>query len=354
MNESEIQVGSVPTRAMPSSHQSAPKPTRSDSERRHQPSGRWLLGFSLAFITTCLWSTAPIALSLLIHQMDAPTTAFYRFASVSLVLGAVLSARRLLPPVRRLVTGSCLWLLLIAGVGFTGNFVIYQCALDHISPGTAQLVMQIAPFLVLIGSVVVYREPFSRSQSGGLCLLTVGLLLFFNERLDEFVAISTGYMAGTMLIMLAAASWATCVLAQKQLLTICAAPSLMLVLYSFGAAFMLPLSTLTQIYDLSGEQLVVLAYCVANMLISYTCFAEALQHWESSRVSMVICTSPLLTLAMSHPAALIWPDRIMPDNLNLPGFLGAMVVVSGSMLCSFGGQRSDDQDISSNQESFNG
>ncbi len=56
------------------------------------------------------------------------------------------------------------------------------------------------------------------------------------------------------LLPLAAVSWASCVLSQKQLLTICAAPSLMLVLYSTGVALMLPLSTLTQIRALSGEQ----------------------------------------------------------------------------------------------------
>lgn len=319
---------------------------------RHQPSGRWLLGFLLASITTCFWSTAPIALSLLIDRMDAPTTTFYRFAAVSVMLGAVLAAKGMLPPMRRLISGSRVWLVLIAGAGLTGNFAIYQCTLDHIPPGTAQLVMQVAPFLVLIGSVLVYREPFSGIQFVGLGLLSAGLLLFFNQRLSEFSGSSSGYLIGTTLILLAAVSWTSCVLTQKQLLTICAAPSLMLVLYSTGAVLMLPLSTLAQIRNLSGEQSIVLGYCIANMLISYTCFAEALQHWESSRVSMVVCTSPLLTLALSHPASLIWPGRIMPDNLNILGVSGAIVVVSGSMLCAFGGQRTDRQKQTSNQESF--
>lgn len=86
-------------------------------------------------------------------------------------------------------------------------------------------------------------------------------------------------------------------------------------------------------------ELIVLGYCIANMLISYTRFAEALQYWKSSRVSMVVCTSPLLTLAMSHSASLIWSGRIMPDHLNVLGLSGALVVVSGSMLCSFSGRR---------------
>lgn len=314
----------------------------SSGSGRHQPSGRWRLGFALAVITACFWSTAPIAVSLLLDQIDAPTTTFYRFASVSVVLATILTWKRHLPPFRRLINGSRGWLVALAGVGLAGNFVIYQCALNYIPPGAAQLVMQIAPFIVLVGSVVLYQEPFSGVQVVGLGLLVSGLLLFFNKRLDEFTGSPSDYAIGTILIVLAAASWASCVLSQKQLLTICAAPSLMLVLYSIGAGLMLPLCTLTQIRDLSGEQYFVLGYCIANMLISYTCFAEALQHWESSRVSTVICTSPLLTLALSHVAATFWPGRIMADDINLIGLFGAVIVVAGSMLCSFGGQRITD------------
>lgn len=326
------------------------KPPGGSRSERHQPSGRRMLGFVLAVVPTCLWSTAPIALSLLMDQLDPPTTAFYRFSAVSIVLGAILAWKGRLPPVRRLAAGSGVWLLLLAAVGLTGNFAIYQYALNYIPPGTAQLVMQTAPFLVLIGSIVLYREPFSGVQFVGLGLLILGLLLFFNRQLSGFAENSSDFAIGSLIMLLAAASWTCSVLSQKQLLTICAAPSLMLVLYSAGAALMLPLSTPAQIQDLSGEQFIVLGYCIANMLISYTCFAEALQHWESSRVSMVVCTSPLVTLALSHPAALIWPGRIMPDNLNTVGLIGAMVVVSGSMLCSFGGQRSGSQEMTTDQE----
>ena len=309
---------------------------------RHRPSGRWRLGFALALITACLWSTAPIAVSILLDRIDAPTTTFYRFASVSFILATILACRGRLPPMRQLMSGAGAWLIVIAGIGLTGNFAIYQYALNYIPPGTAQLVMQIAPFMVLLGSVLLYRESLSSPQLVGLAVLIVGFLLFFNRRLSEFSGNPSDYATGALLIMLAATCWSSCVLAQKQLLTICTAPSLMLVLYVIGAVIMLPLSTLSQIRDLSTEQYIVLGYCVANMLISYTCFAEALQHWESSRVSTVVCTSPLLTLAWSYVAATVWPGRIMPDQINTIGLLGAVVVVTGSMLCSFGGRQLKD------------
>ena len=115
--------------------------------------------------------------------------------------------------------------------------------------------------------------------------------------------------------------------------------AIMLVLYAIGVTVMLPFSTLAQIQDFSTEQYVVLAYSSANVLIGYGCFAEALRHWEASRVSTVICTTPLLTLASSHPAHAIWPDRIMPDDINAIGLIGALLVVAGAMLAALGGRQ---------------
>ena len=227
----------------------------------------------------------------------------------------------------------------IAGIGLAGNFVLYLYALNFIPPGASQVVMQLAPLFVLLGGVVIFREPFRSVQCGGLCLLIMGLLLFFNQRVNEFTENLTDYSLGVLLVVSAAVVWASYALAQKQLLSVCSSMGIMLVLYAVGVLLMLPFCTLAQIRDLSTEQYVVLAYASVNTLIGYGCFAEALQHWEASRVSTVICTTPLLTLALSQPAHAIWPDRIMIEDLNTIGLLGAVLVVTGSMLAALGGRQ---------------
>lgn len=306
---------------------------------RHKPSGRWRLGFVLAASAALLWSTVPIALSLLLDRMDAITITWYRFAFGALVLGVILKYRGTLPAWHALVKGRRLWLVAIAGISLAGNFVLYVYALNFISPGASQVVMQLAPLFVLFGGVVVFREPFRPIQWGGLCLLIAGLLLFFNHRLGDFIGSLTDYSYGALLVVSAAAVWALYALAQKQLLSTASSMGIMLVLYAIGVVVMLPFSTLTQIRDLSAEQFVVLAYSSANVLIGYGCFAEALRHWEASRVSTVICTTPLFTLAFSHPAHTIWPDRILPDDMNAVGLIGASLVVAGLMLAALGGRQ---------------
>ena len=170
-------------------------------DKRHEPSGRWRLGFLLAVITVLFWSTVPIALNLLLDRMDAITITWYRFVVGVGVLGVILKWKGTLPPVRALVKGRRLWLLAVAGVGLAGNFVLYLYALNFISPGASQVVMQLAPLLVLLGGVVLFRETFRSVQWGGLCLLVVGLLLFFNHRLGDFIGNLTDYSYGALLVV---------------------------------------------------------------------------------------------------------------------------------------------------------
>lgn len=307
--------------------------------RRHMPSGRWSYGLSLSGLAVVLWSTVPIALSLLLDGMNAITVTWYRFAAGACLLGGYLAWRRRLPSVPNMLSGNGKYLVAMAGIGLAGNFVLYLYALNFIPPGASQVVMQLAPLFVVLGGVVLFRESFRRLQWLGLVLLVLGLLLFFNRRLSEFSGRMTDYTFGAILVMSAALVWASYALAQKQLLKSTSSSGIMLVLYAIGVLLMLPFSSLEQISGLTTLQYYVLAYSTVNVLVGYGCFAEALEHWEASRVSAVVCTTPLLTLILTHPAHLLWPDRIMPDNLNTPGLCGAVLTVAGSMLSALGGHR---------------
>ena len=48
---------------------------------------------------------------------------------------------------------------------------------------------------------------------------------------------------------------------------------------------------------LDGLQLAMLGFCCANTLAAYGSFGEALYHWDLSRVSAVLATAPLFTIA---------------------------------------------------------
>jgi len=85
-----------------------------------------------------------------------------------------------------------------------GNYLFYLLSLEHATPSAAQVVIQIAPLMLVLGGVCVFREHFAPRQWFGLAALIVGLLLFFNRRLSELVRPTEGLGLGVALMIVAA------------------------------------------------------------------------------------------------------------------------------------------------------
>jgi drug/metabolite transporter (DMT)-like permease len=93
-----------------------------------------------------------------------------------------------------------------------------------------------------------------------------------------------------------------------------------------------PLATPSRLLDQSISQLLLLLATALATLLSYRSFAGALQHMEGSRVSIVISLTPLITLAGMTMVAPFFPNLIIPDTLNPLSLLGALLVVTGSIV----------------------
>ena len=302
----------------------------------HQISGRWRLGLALALLTAACWGVLPIALKLLLEGMDAYTVTWYRFATSVAVLGVFLAATRNLPSVRTL--GGMGWtLMLVALVGLVGNYVLYLLALRHVSPSVNQTVIQLAPIFLLFGGLFIYKERFTGWQRAGFVTLVSGLMLFFNRRLPELADVSAGLGLGVLLLLIAALVWAGYALAQKSLLKTLSSQQILWILYIGAVALLLPVSELGQIANLSPLQWALLAFSCANTLVAYGAFAEAMEHWEVSRVSAVLSISPLFTLVGMWLVSWLAPGYLQPEGLNLLSIGGALLVVTGSALTALSG-----------------
>ena len=63
-------------------------------------------------------------------------------------------------------------------------------------------------------------------------------------------------------------------------------------------------------------------------------FAEALAHWEASRVSAILATTPLLCIAAAWVVHALWPQWLAPERIAPIGWAGAALVVAGSAAVS--------------------
>jgi drug/metabolite transporter (DMT)-like permease len=285
----------------------------------------------LALVTAVLWGMLPIALKHLLVDLTANTITWIRFLVAALFVSAVLWQQKAVPSVRGLSRKATI-LLSIAIAGLLSNYILYLMGLHLLTAETAQVVIQLAPFLMMMGGIFIFREQLLLWQKIGATLLVIGLLLFFNERLVLLLTQFGQDSIGVLLVIVAAVTWACYALAQKQLLMTFNSQQIMWFIYLAGALCFLPVADLSPVLSLSGLQWGLLAFCCLNTIVAYGAFAEALEHWEASKVSAVLAITPLLTILFANIVSWLFPDAAPAQTLNLWSIAGALLVVSGSAI----------------------
>ena len=296
----------------------------------HEISGRWQLGLFLSLTTAILWGILPIALKALLQYMDAYTITWFRFLIATVFLSGYLICTRRLPSLLPLKNNRIMALMVLTILTLLANYILYMMGLVLTSPESAQVMIQLAPMLLIIGGVYVFKESFNRKQVLGLITFFVGLVIFFNQRFEQLLNFRGDLTLGLLFIVLAAIFWATYALAQKQLLKTFASEEIMLFIYFAGALIFLPSSTPTLAMELDTLGWLLLLFCGANTLIAYGSFAEALEHWEAYRVSATLAITPLLTLIFMQISHYFSPEFIANEPLNSISIIGSVILVIGS------------------------
>ena len=248
----------------------------------------------------------------------------------AVLVGVVLLVHKKIPSLSALTKRKKL-LILIAIAGLLLNYILYLNGLFLLTAETAQVVIQLAPFLMMLGAVYLFKERLLLWQKIGAWLLVFGLLLFFNDRLALLLTQfgSEGY--GLLLVIAAAVAWACYALAQKQLLMSFNSQQIMWLIYMAGALCFLPAVELAPVLELSAWQWGIVVFCCLNTIVAYGAFAEALQHWQAANVSAVLAITPLLTIGFAQLLAYFYP-QFPSESLNAWAWVGALLVVVGSML----------------------
>jgi drug/metabolite transporter (DMT)-like permease len=306
----------------------------------HQASGRWKLGLLLALVTAACWATLPVALKITLESLDPYTLTWFRFLVAAGVMLAWLAARDGLRGFSAL-TAKRWSLLLLGALLLIGNYVFYLLGVQHTTPGNAQLIIQLAPLLMALGGIFVFREPYRLGQWLGLGIIALGLGLFFRDQLAHTALGSARYAWGSGLVVIAAVVWAAYALIQKQLLTRLSSPAILLFIYVVASVLLLPLAQPARLLELDARHWWLLGYCALNTLVAYGAFAEALAHWQASRVSTILATTPLLSLGVIALVHAFWPASIAPERVTMLGYVGAVLVVVGSAMSSLLGAKRD-------------
>jgi len=297
----------------------------------HTPTGNNIRGFVYALVASLLWGILPIALKEIITVMDAYTIVWYRFTFAALVLFFVLKYRRELPVVASL-DHKILLALFIASVGLCANYVLFSMSLNHLNAETTEAVIQLTTLFLLLGGILIFREPFLPLQRIGTLLIVIGLGGFFNDRFSELFVAELDIGFGVMLVIIAALTWVVYALLQKQLLRYCSSNQILLIVYIVCALLLIPLAVPAQVSSLSVSQFWLLVFCCLNTVVAYGCFGQALVHWHASKVSAVLALAPVFTILGIKMVVILNPTYRFTDNLNFLSIAAALVLVLGSVM----------------------
>jgi len=307
----------------------------------HRSSGRWRLGLFLSLTTALLWGFLGVALKITLQQLDPYTVTWFRFLTAFIFLWIYLSISQKLPTWQQIY--HALPLLAIATAGLAVNYVCFLIGIAKTSPSNAQIIIQLAPVALGLGSLVIFHERYTRSQWVGLGTMSLGLILFFHEQLrtsvNNAVINANSYIWGSILVVIAAITWAVYALAQKQLLQHLSSYAIMMCIYGSAALLFTPLISPDKFLEISPLHWTTLIFCAVNTLVAYGCFAEALAHWDASRISAVLTLTPLVTLATVWLVANFFPTLVVTETITALGVIGAFLVAIGSGTISLTGQK---------------
>ena len=292
-----------------------------------------VLGFLFALITAMAWGSLPVALKQVLSSMSVQTIVWYRFVTASLVLFILLGYKNKLPQIAKL--GYYGWLVVVGVIGLAGNFFLFNSSLNYIEPSVAQIFIHVSSFGMLICGIFVFKEKLGMHQKIGLVLLLIGLGLFFNDRLDIFTGLNA-YSTGVLISISASLVWVVYGMAQKLMLRKFSSQQILLMIYLGCALVFTPFAEFSQVENLTPFALGCFIYCCLNTLFGYGAYAEALNRWDVSKVSVVITLVPLFTILFTHIAHYIDPTDFTAPELNTISYIGAFIVVCGAILSAIG------------------
>lgn len=293
-----------------------------------------LIGFIYALIAALMWGSLPIAIQQLLPVMDVETIVWFRFTVAALGLLFLLIYFKKLPKLNG-IHRRYWWFLFLGILGLAANFFLFNYALKFIPPTTSQILSPFSSFMMLLFGILLFKEKLGYHQKVGFVLLVIGLILFFNDRFSDFLALNL-YFKGVFIGFCASLVWVTYGIAQKMLLMKFTAQQVLFMIYVGCFIVFTPTATPNQVTNLNIFQSLCLLYCCANTLIAYGAYAEALNCWDVAKVSAITTQIPIFTLIISHILTWIAPQYFVIENLNWISYIGAVVVVSGALLSAIG------------------
>ncbi len=283
-------------------------------------------GILYALSAALMWGFLAISLKVTLNHVPPLTIVWMRFTVAFLVLWAVLflkerSALQVLkkpPP-----------LAILAAVALTFNYIGYIKGLDLTSPSNAQVIIQLAPLLLVVVGLIIYKEKVSAHQIIGFLIALLGFGVFYQDQIGQLLGSPDNYNAGVTWVVGAALAWVLFASLQKGLVQKFHAQGLNLLIYLIPVVLLIPWVDFEVVVSLSLPLWALMIFLGLNTLLAYGAIAEAFRFLPANKVGIIVTINPIITIVTMGLLTSIGVSWIEPERISLYGFLGAILILAG-------------------------
>lgn len=275
-------------------------------------------GVALATTAALMWAALSFVLKQSFLFGTPQTLSWFRLFSSFVILLVFLKSKKSdfvsdLKQVR--------WIMIPASLALAFNYIGYAKGLELTTPGNAQMLIQIGPFLITLFTFLLGREKPTWWHLAGILVASLGFYAFYQDQLLYFINSLESYKAGNIWILGASFSWAFWAFIQRDEAKLGRKTShLNLYVWGLCALVLLPIADLRSLFVLTPLQYGMLGFLAINTLIAYGTYTQAYLYAPTAIVNLIIGMNPILVFMVSS------------DPLGLAGWLGSVLVLSGLMI----------------------
>jgi len=288
-----------------------------------------LKGILYASIAGVLWAVLAVALKITmnIYTLSSFTIVWFRFTIAFLILGGILLFNHTSlfkvfykPPLKLIGATLCL--------GF--NYWAYMRGLDYSSPSNASVFTLLGPVLFAITGIYIFKEKITWLHILGFLIVMSGLCLFYWEQIGA-MANQKNYTQGILWIVASSISWVFYGIWQKSLAKTYSTNQLNLFIYGICALIFLPMVHLDGFSSLDLPGWILVLFLGLNTLFAYGAIALAFRYLDSSKVSVIITMSPIITFIIMYLFVVFNVTLIAPEHFSWLSIIGAAIALLGSV-----------------------
>ena len=285
-------------------------------------------GVIYAFITSFLWGLLPVLLEFALKVFSAGTIVWFRFIFAFFFLFLILSFQDNKP--NKILFQPPL-LGILAGVSLAANYLYFILGIQSNGPTNAAILMQLAPVLVVLTGIIVFKERLQKSQTTGLFVATIGFLFFYWEKTQHSLDFDS-YAARNNYLYFAAVVWALFAFLLKKLSSQYPAQTLNLLIFGVASLALTSGVHWESFTHARFEDWILLVILGLNTLIAYGSLSEAIRLIPLSLTTVITTINPLFTLITTFMINTFQPQWLRQDSIGVVGYLGGLIIILGVAL----------------------